>query len=160
MVYLPPPLKQGFPVWGGWGAEFQKDYFFRYPDFQLKNVWILYLVRFVTVWCIKVNIGLFSAHLYSFGIEFCYRLTLFHPNILRLLATVWKCPDFVPEMSSILDTGIPTICNSDGGLPLPPFWHLFPPMGPAFGPPISKFFGALHSHFLIFIWYCSQINHI
>ena len=32
--------------------------------------------------------------------------------MLRLSATVWKCPDFLPEMSGILDTRILPFCNS------------------------------------------------
>ena len=32
--------------------------------------------------------------------------------MLRLIATIWKCPNFLPEMSGILDTRIPTYCNS------------------------------------------------
>ena len=31
----------------------------------------------------------------------------------RLIATIWKYPDFLQEMSGILDTRIPTYCNSD-----------------------------------------------
>ena len=36
----------------------------------------------------------------------------FMPAILRLAATIWKCPDFLPEMSGILDTRIQTFYNS------------------------------------------------
>ena len=36
------------------------------------------------------------------------------PKMLRLAATIWKCPDFLLKMSGILDTRIPTCCNSDG----------------------------------------------
>ena len=34
------------------------------------------------------------------------------PNMLRLVSTIWKCPDFLPEMSGFLDTRIPPFCNS------------------------------------------------
>ena len=37
---------------------------------------------------------------------------IFRPNMLRLIATISKCPDFLPEMSGILDTRIPTYCIS------------------------------------------------
>ena len=30
-----------------------------------------------------------------------------------LVATIWKCLEFRPEMSGILDTRIPAYCNSD-----------------------------------------------
>ena len=33
--------------------------------------------------------------------------------MLRLIAAIMKCPDFLPEMSGILNTRIPTYCNSD-----------------------------------------------
>ena len=36
----------------------------------------------------------------------------FWSNMLILIATIWKCPDFLPKMSGILDTRIPTYCNS------------------------------------------------
>jgi len=36
----------------------------------------------------------------------------FMSNMLRLVATIEKCPDFFAEMSGILDTRIPTFCNS------------------------------------------------
>ena len=38
--------------------------------------------------------------------------SLFMPKMLRLAAIIWKCPDFLPEMSGILDTRIPPFCNS------------------------------------------------
>ena len=34
------------------------------------------------------------------------------PKMLRLAATIWKCPDFLLKMSDILDTRIPPFCNS------------------------------------------------
>ena len=34
------------------------------------------------------------------------------PKMLRLAATIWKCPDFLPEISGILDTRIRPFCNS------------------------------------------------
>ena len=34
------------------------------------------------------------------------------PKILRLTATIRKCPDFLQKMSGILDTRIPHFCNS------------------------------------------------
>ena len=37
----------------------------------------------------------------------------FGPTWLSSIATIWKCPNFVPEMSSILDTRIPSYCNSE-----------------------------------------------
>ena len=37
---------------------------------------------------------------------------LFRSDIQWLIATIWKCPDFLPEMSGILDTSIPTYFNS------------------------------------------------
>ena len=38
--------------------------------------------------------------------------------MLGLIATIQKCPDFPPEMSGILDTRIPTYCNSEFELKL------------------------------------------
>ena len=40
----------------------------------------------------------------------CWSLSM--PEMLRLAATIWKCPDFLQDMSGILDTRIPTYCNS------------------------------------------------
>ena len=34
------------------------------------------------------------------------------PKMLRLAATIWKCPDFFSEMSGILVTRIPPFCTS------------------------------------------------
>ena len=34
------------------------------------------------------------------------------PNMLRFASIIVKCPDFSPKMSGILDTRIPTLCNS------------------------------------------------
>ena len=58
---------------------------------------------------------LFSSQIYSFGVKLCQNqknCSLFMPNMLGLAATIWKCPDFLPEMSGILDTRIPPFCNS------------------------------------------------
>ena len=92
---------------------FQK---FQYLDFQLKNVWIM---------CICWNLPKYDAWIRTNG---CFLLNILHlelncainqhcfihfvPNMLRLAATIWECPDFLPEMSGILDTRIPTYCNT------------------------------------------------
>ena len=38
--------------------------------------------------------------------------SLFMANMLRYVATISKCPDFLQKMSGILDTRIPPFCNS------------------------------------------------
>ena len=60
-------------------SELQIDYFFRYPDFPLKNVRIMYLANSLRKWCIRVNICLFSINSYSFGVELCLEITVFYP---------------------------------------------------------------------------------
>ena len=37
---------------------------------------------------------------------------LFLDKHSKIIATIWKGPDFLPEMSGILETRIPTYCNS------------------------------------------------
>ena len=51
----------------------------RYPDFQLKNVWFMYVVNFITLWSMKVKIGLFSTHLLSFWVELWKTLIFLYP---------------------------------------------------------------------------------
>ena len=42
---------------------------------------------------------------------------LFRPHMLRLIGCIWKSPNFLAEMSFILDTRIPTYCNSERKYP-------------------------------------------
>ena len=52
---------------------------------------------------------------FSIGVELCHKSTILQPFMLnmRLLAvTILKCSDLLPQMSGILDTNIPTFCNS------------------------------------------------
>ena len=37
--------------------------------------------------------------------------------MIRFAVTISKCPDFLPEMSGILDTRIPPFCNSEQACP-------------------------------------------
>ena len=73
----------------------------RHPDFQPKNVRITYLVNFVTILGLKYTQNCFLL------IQSCLELNvsiILRPNMLRLIAPISKCPDFLPEMSSIQDT--------------------------------------------------------
>ena len=43
---------------------------------------------------------------------FCPVSRFLRPSIIEIIASIWKCPVFLQEMSGILDTRIPTYCNS------------------------------------------------
>ena len=92
-----------------------KTFFIRYPDFRLKNVRIMILLNVAIIWHIKLRKCLFSAKFYHLELncvinqQCCITFML---NMLRLDATIGKCPNFLPEMSGILDTRIPPFCNS------------------------------------------------
>ena len=91
----------------------KKIIFVRYLDFQLKNVQIPYLVNFATIWGIKINKH--SLVFYSFIVLWSWTVSLINiikSNILRLKATILKCPDFHLEISGILNAKIQTYYNS------------------------------------------------
>ena len=93
----------------------KKNFSIRYPNFLLKNVWTLYLLNYAIKWRIILKNVCFLPQFSSFGVELCHESTVmkpFYAKMLKLTATIWKCPDFLPEMSGILDTRIPTYCNS------------------------------------------------
>ena len=57
----------------------KKTFFVRYPDIQLKNVRILYLLNFAIIWPIKLNKCLFSSQFSSFGVELFQKSTVLEP---------------------------------------------------------------------------------
>ena len=75
-------------------------------SYKMSEICIFWI--FATLWQMILKKCLFSSQVYSVGVEQCWNL--FMPNMLRFAETVWKCPDFLPEMSGILDTRIPTLC--------------------------------------------------
>ena len=75
----------------------------------------MYLVNFVAIWGIKVNIGFFlviSSHLELNCVTYKYICFLWRPSTLRLISTTWIRRDFLPEVHGTLDTRIPTYCIS------------------------------------------------
>ena len=66
-----------------------------------------------------LNECVFSSLFNSFGVEVCHKsaeFKSFMPNMLRFAPTIRKCPDLLPKMSGILDTRLPTFCNSGAEL--------------------------------------------
>ena len=57
----------------------KKTFFVRYLYFQLKNVWILYLLNFAIIWPMKLNKCSFSSQFSSFGVELFKKSTVLEP---------------------------------------------------------------------------------
>ena len=97
---------------GAHTSEMQKDYFCPVSIFLTEKC------PNHALWEVCHNLRQKSKHrlvfyhylvIWSLIVWFCIH---FSPNMLRLMALIWKCPDFLAEMSGILDTRIPTYCNS------------------------------------------------
>ena len=91
----------------------KKTPFVQYPGFQLENFQIMYLLNVAIIWtnaCFLLNFIHVELKI-VIDEQFCSR---FCPTMVRLAATIWKCPEFLPEMSGILDTRIQPFCNSVG----------------------------------------------
>ena len=95
--------------------ELQKEYICPVSGFSTKNVRTIYFVNFALIFSIKVNISLLFTHLYQFVVELWLKLSLLLPFYTKYVF-VYKCPDFLQKMSGILDTRIPTFCNSAGNI--------------------------------------------
>ena len=106
---LKVPIRDGS---GGWSRVAKRLFSFSIQIFNNKNVRILCLLNVAINWHIKLNKRFFLINFLHLEVN-CVKnqqyLSLFMPKMIRLAATIWKCPDFLHEMSCILDTRIPTL---------------------------------------------------